>query len=71
MVSPAKVLIDEILSMKKMSLRKLASVIKVRPSTLSRITTGYTETGTLATYMKLLQYKSNVMKTMQLNGGGV
>lgn len=62
MNSPAKALIEEIMSMKHISLRRLALEIRVKPSTLSRIKTGKTESGTIKTYMRILQYKNRMIK---------
>lgn len=66
MRSPAKELIDEILIISNISLRKLAYETKVRESTLSRIKSGKTELGTIKTYMRILQYKTKMMKQIHL-----
>lgn len=69
MNSPAKDLIIEILALKRISLRKLALEIRVKPSTLSRLKTGKTETGTMKTYMRILQYKNRIMKQLSFEQG--
>jgi transcriptional regulator with XRE-family HTH domain len=66
MNSPAQELIIEILALKGISIRKLALEIRVKPSTLSRIKTGKTETGTMKTYMRILQYKNRMMKQIHM-----
>jgi DNA-binding Xre family transcriptional regulator len=66
MRNPAKILLDELLSEKNISMRKLALEIRVKPSTLSRIKSGKTETGTLKTYMKILQYKNRIVRQEHL-----
>lgn len=70
MKAPAKALLDEILEKKDISMRQLALEIRVKQSTLSRIKTGKTESGTLKTYMRILSYRNRIEKQMLLKVGG-
>ena len=48
-----------------MSISKLAASISVKPSTVSRILNGKTEAPSLKTYMRLIEYKSKLVKNIQ------
>ena len=62
MLTPTKILIHEILDIKKISLRKLASRVKIKPTTVTRILSEDTEICSIQAYMRILAYKNAISK---------
>ncbi|MFI4956522.1 MAG: hypothetical protein ACHQAX_04875 [Gammaproteobacteria bacterium] len=60
MLTPTKILIHEILDLKKITLRKLASKVKIKPTTVTRILSEDSEICSVQAYKRILAYKNSI-----------
>ncbi|MFI4956538.1 MAG: hypothetical protein ACHQAX_04955 [Gammaproteobacteria bacterium] len=58
---PEAVLIQEILEMRKMTIRKLASVTKIKETTMIRMLSGNADMHCGTAYMKLEKFKNKLL----------
>lgn len=58
----ADIIIQDILELERMTIRKLASVTKIKSSTMARLLSGDEVSGESSAYLKLVRYKSKLME---------